>query len=303
MILSINQIQNISKTIYFLMRGTYDLNFFDSPYNKLIPNEYDEKDGKAVKYFYAVYNNIDSLATLFNQLDHTDTKEYDIIDRLHDVITDMLEDLTMDSILKGYLYEKKVIDYNFGPSPYQSYFKIQMFCPNSVESKNYNRLSIIFDIINKYLAKIGDTKKEGSKIIDELWESLELLYTVFVDIGFIHGKELGKGNYPIWYNPEFYDKISLRPHKNMTAETIKDLYYSAGEILDPTRKYISSDAMLHFCECQDNMHKLFPDHVEQIDKMCFYHTLMDAEEINNAYYNGFEFGLRMAVDIFYNQKK
>lgn len=55
-------------------------------------------------------------------------------------------------------------------------------------------------------------------------------------------------------------------------------------------------------KCQDEMIKSFPEFGEHINKICFFHSLYETTEINDAFYRGFEFGLRMAVDVFYREK-
>ncbi len=91
MIISANQLQNISRTIFNLMNGVYELDVFKSPYNDLITCELSKNSNK-------VYKEIGSLIKLFNKLDGTDKDKYVNIDRLHDAIDDILEEFTISAI-------------------------------------------------------------------------------------------------------------------------------------------------------------------------------------------------------------
>lgn len=296
MIISANQLQNISRTIFNLMNGVYELDVFKSPYNDLITCELSKNSNK-------VYKEIGSLIKLFNKLDGTDKDKYENIDRLHDAIDDILEEFTISAISMGYLSAKKIIDINFSPSPYHVYFRKQLFDPHGLVCTSYERLCRVINKIEQQAKNLGDTDKV-KQILERMWQYTELEYSTFVDKGFSHGLALGNGEYPLWYNPEFENNFNAMPSciHNLTKKTVNEFYNCAGELFDLRDNYVSSKITLEFMKCQDEMIKSFPEFGEPINKICFFHSLYETTEINDAFYRGFEFGLRMAVDVFYREK-
>lgn len=203
MIIAKEELENISKTFYYLMRGVYHLDFFNSPYNEVIKNEYDEVDGNATKYFHLSYDSIHSLIALFNKIDNTHIEEYDLTERLHSAITDLLEDITTDSIKIGYQYANNSIEYEMGSSFYGNYTKNQLLVSGSVGNQSYINLREVLNEIRQYLEKENYFDVEGKELLFNLNSSLDHLFSVFVDTGFVYGQKLGKGLYPIWHNSDF----------------------------------------------------------------------------------------------------
>lgn len=208
MTLSILQLHNIANTFYQLMRGVYDLKEFNSPYNSFIQNEFDEKHGTATEYFYSIYENIASLTTLFNELDHSNEEEYRVLLEFDDCREDLLEELTICSAAIGYLTAKNLIILNIKNSLYKDFMKRQLTQQNGVGQIKYNKFCTSIENIKHKFNQSGATREQLEivhRIIDKTLTSIEQELTVFVDTAYSHGIALGHEKYPIWLNPLLTD--------------------------------------------------------------------------------------------------
>lgn len=201
MIISDEQLNNISKTIYYLMRGMYNLKVFHSPYNFIIADELDEKKGRAVKEFHLMNDKMDSLTKLFNDLDGSDEEEYKLIEEFFNCNETVLEELCTGSIITGYRIKKKIICLDIGSCPFETYFKNQLLMPDGFCAESYKKLQASILEMEDQFVKQGDQTGRGKKILDELQQVMHSEYSILTNIGFLHGLKLGADQYPIWINP------------------------------------------------------------------------------------------------------
>lgn len=204
MVISNMQLSNISKTIYYLMRGIYDLTVFQSPYNILIRDEFDDEAGSAVKEAQRFHNKMETLTNFSNELDGSDEIEYTLIEQIYDCNEIVLEELCIGSIITGYFINKKIISLNIGCSPFDTYFKSQLVLPYGFCAESYHKLQEAMLKMEEFFAERGDQEGKGKKILDELQEIMISEYAILTDIGFLHGLKLGSDQYPIWINPSPY---------------------------------------------------------------------------------------------------
>lgn len=177
MILTSLQLENVAETIYNLMTGIYDLNNFESPYNKLVKDELTSENGKVYQLFISIYNNIDMI---YDQSDQDATSREELLDNIETA----QETICIYAFKKGYKEGKE----------------------REEDSIEYKNIQIKFDsVINTNFDKLR--KRSGfsnktKKVFDTISDLLNKRFTILAGVAYSYGKKLRRGEIPIWFNLE-----------------------------------------------------------------------------------------------------
>lgn len=200
MLITLSQLHNIAKTIYYLMTGMYNLNYFKSPYNNLIPDEFSSNSGKAIAVFSYIYDEITELNDLLNKSTAQET-EYELFEDLKYCIEELQEEICVNATILGYFIAKKYTDLSIEQIPRKIFFRNEF-----IDLSRCNKLSKLIGQIELLITHLLNEKTEGVSILQNVQKAIETEFLILSNIAYSHGIAIGKGEYPLWFNPEFNDQ-------------------------------------------------------------------------------------------------
>ena len=303
MILTFSQLHDLSEVIFGLMTGVYDLDVFVSPYNALIQNEFSLNNGRAVEAYSSIYTGIESLQDLLNKLKN-DSEEDKAFDCLRNSIDDLLKEICTSAIAIGYLVSKGYVTLDIKEAPYEKYFRLQFIREDGIGYRRYNQLISAMERVRKLFIDLGDKDNGVEEFLEMIQDSIEQEYSILTHIAYSHGESVGNGTYPLWLENEGdrMNKTIQQGKVNVSKEMLLAMYHDPCSIFEnklASLPYTNKVVLLQM-KGRDELERQLPSDLKDLfNKTCFYQSLTNQREIDNAFYHGFQFGLNLAVEVLH----
>lgn len=304
-VISTIQLNNISQTIYNLMTGVYNLDYFYSPYNNLIPNDLTSESGAA----YTTYDGIlDTLSLMNNTLNKVSgSREYHHkLEAIADNILALQRTICIYSLKKGYSDSLVCKCSNSKPHIpiFENYLSHVIRTKDGIGNIYYDQLIENFTVIKKRLSALN-TPPDVILKADCILPMLEKRFSILCNKAYSYGQDLAYDRLPIWSNPELsyvnYCRSAQIP--TISYEQIIKLYYNASDdwTTDCPAFQCCQTELINFQNCKNKLIDKLPLELrDEFNNICYCHTLIETSDLQNVFVQGFQIGLKLAVEALHD---
>lgn len=212
-------------------------------------------------------------------------------------------------------------------SPYNDYIPNDLTDEKGKAYGPYDQMLSTFDLCNETLDALYGKRKDYEEI-EEISSNVHYLQDVICDLafkqGFSNGKKysLSQASEPLEPFYENYLQAQLKINKdagseyyskivdNLTAikDKLENLNCNAREVFDKLDHFIptldrrfSILCGLAYSYGADLAAGKLPAHLlEEFEKICFCHSLVEATELENTFVQGFRLGMKLCVESLYD---
>lgn len=296
------QLNNISQTIYNLMTGVYNLDYFYSPYNDLIPDDLTEEKGAAYNTYDKILDIMVLLSDTLNKLSGKN-KDYPEVESIADHIFYLQSTLCIFSIKRGYRdsFSSDCSQSNLQIPIYEKHLSKAMRTKDGIGNLYYDQLVETLGFIKQKLSVFHNTDADVITKTDNIIPMLDQRFSILCNKAYSYGQNLAFGKLPVWSNPELsyvhYCKTAQMP--SLSYEQIIKLYYNASDnwTTDFPAFQCCQSELINFHDCQQKLiNKLPVELQEEFNNICFSHSLIETCDLQNIFVQGFQLGLKLTVE-------